>query len=102
MCGRPLAQGIQRPILIDHAAGFRQDAVVTMEHDNAFQTGSVRVVSAKTYLRLRFLDASSIANSFSHFLSEREMREMLIRRNQILRYLDGLVETQGYSNTVIE
>mmetsp|Transcript_16712 Transcript_16712/g.42855 ORF Transcript_16712/g.42855 Transcript_16712/m.42855 type:complete len:557 (-) Transcript_16712:206-1876(-) len=95
-------KGIQRPILIDHAAGFRQDAVVTMEHDNAFQTGSVRVVSAKTYLRLRFLDASSIANSFSHFLSEREMREMLIRRNQILRYLDGLVETQGYSNTVIE
>jgi len=95
-------KGLQRPMLIDHAAGFRKEAVVLMEHENAFQTGPVRCVSACTYLRLRFLDAASIANSFSHFLSEREMRDMLIRRNTILRYLDNLVETQGYSSTVIE
>lgn len=32
-----------------------------MEHENAFSTGPVRCVSAATYLRLRFLDAHTIA-----------------------------------------
>ena len=50
-----------RPVLIDHAAGFRREAVVTMEHENAFQTGPVRCVSASTYLRLRLLDAGTVA-----------------------------------------
>ncbi len=93
---------MQRAMLIDHAAGFRKEAVVTMQHENAFQTGPVVRVSAKTYLRLRFLDASTIASSFSKYLSEREMRDLLMRRNTILRYLDRLVETNGYNETVIE
>eukprot|EP01025_Chloroclados_australasicus_P058472 TRINITY_DN7346_c0_g1_i1.p1 TRINITY_DN7346_c0_g1~~TRINITY_DN7346_c0_g1_i1.p1 ORF type:complete len:562 (-),score=56.32 TRINITY_DN7346_c0_g1_i1:2475-4160(-) len=94
--------GRMRPILIDHAAGFRKEACVTMEHENAFQTGAVRTVSARTYLRLRFMDAASIASKFSEFLTEREMREMLHRRNYILKYLDSLVAENGYSATVFE
>jgi hypothetical protein len=31
--------GEPRPVLIDHAASFRRDAYVSMEHENAFQTG---------------------------------------------------------------
>lgn len=41
------------PVLIDHAAGFRKDAFVSLDHENAFRTGPVRVVSAKTYLKVR-------------------------------------------------
>lgn len=73
-----------------------------MQHENAFQTGPVRCVSARTYLRLRFLDAATIASSFSQYLSEREMRDLLVRRNTILRYLDQLVLEQGYNATVVE
>lgn len=93
--------GALRPVLIDHAAGFREGAYVSMKHENAFQTGAVRCVSASTYLRLRFLDASAITAAFSGHLTEREMRGMLHRRNHILRYLDRLVEVQGYAATVL-
>ncbi len=44
--------------------------------------------------RLRFLDASAITARFSDFLSEREMRDLLHRRNNVLVYLDRLVENQ--------
>ena len=60
-------RGEMRPILIDHAAGFRAEAHVTMRHENAFQTGPVRCVRASTYLRLRFLDAATISNKVGGF-----------------------------------
>ncbi|CAI6007219.1 unnamed protein product, partial [Closterium sp. NIES-64] len=40
--GQHWTDGTMRPVLIDHAAGFRREAVVLMEHENAFQTGSIR------------------------------------------------------------
>lgn len=46
-------KGRLQPVLIDHAAGFRPEAYVDMTHENAFNTGAVQRVSAKTYLRLR-------------------------------------------------
>lgn len=49
---------------------------------------------------MRFLDAAAIATNFRSVLSEREMREMLVRRNAVLKYLDHLVAEQGYNNTV--
>jgi hypothetical protein len=39
---------------------------------------------------------------FAEVLSEREMRDLLHRRNYVLRYLDRLVEDQGYAATVVE
>ena len=35
------------------AAGFRREAFVSLEHENAFGTGPTRSISAKTYMRLR-------------------------------------------------
>jgi len=90
------------PVLIDHAAGFRKDAFVSMTHENAFQTGPVRQVASSTYLKLRFLDAHAIAKTFSGYLSESEMRALLQRRNSILEYLDDLVEKQGYEATILD
>jgi hypothetical protein len=43
----------------------RREAVVSMEHENAFSTGPVRCVSASTYLRLRFLDAHTVSEEVS-------------------------------------
>ncbi|CAI5516715.1 unnamed protein product [Closterium sp. Naga37s-1] len=80
--GQHWTDGTMRPVLIDHAAGFRREAVVLMEHENAFQTGSIRCVSAHTYLRLRFLDRSILALKFSGMLSEQEITDLITRRDQ--------------------
>ncbi len=93
---------VRRPILIDHAAAFRKEAFVTLDHENAFRTGPVRCVSARTYLRLRFLDARAIAARFAGTLSTGEMRALLTRRNAVLERLDALVEIQGFGSTVHE
>lgn len=130
------APGLLSPVLIDHAAGFRKEAFVMMEHENvrsiahrcwagktartcspvtppppappclpmpqAFCTGPVRCVRATTYLRLRLLDRHTCKQHFGEFLGEQEIREMLHRRNYVLRYLDNLVAKQGFEATVIE
>jgi hypothetical protein len=62
----------------------------------------VRCISASTYLRLRFLDATTVADRLGPFLSDQEQRELLNRRNAVLRYIDRLVEGKGYSSTVID
>ena len=74
-----------------------QEAVVHMEHENAFQTGSVRCVSARTYLRLRFLEKSQIVDKFSDVLSDKEIdgllkRKDMVRRDKVLRtFVDCLL-----------
>lgn len=95
-------KGEKGVILIDHAASLRYSADVTMQHENAFMTGPVRCVSAKTYLRLRFLDYATIASEFSGVMNEDEMRAMVKRRDSTLKYLDALVAERGYSNVVRE
>lgn len=94
--------GSGRPILIDHAAGFREEALVTMEHENAFKTGPVRCVSNRTYLRLRFLDFKTIKDVVQNHLSDAEVVQLLQRRDRICAYLDELVNRQGYQRSVIE
>ena len=90
-----------RPTLIDHAAAFRKEAFVAMDHENAFQTGPTTVVRAKTYLRLRFLDHAAIKREFRWFLSGEEQLQLLERRDTILEYLDRLVAERGYDEVVI-
>ena len=89
------------PCLIDHAASFRPEAFVSMEHENAFQTGPTVCVKSSTYLRLRFLDAAAIEREFSYFLSADERKMLLERVETILAYLDDLVEKRGYDAVVI-
>lgn len=90
------------PVLIDHAASFRKEAVVSMEHENAFGWGAVRCVSANTYLRLRFLDSHTVSEELGHHLSRAEQRQLLHRRDYVLHYFDELVASQGYAATVRE
>lgn len=68
----------------------------------AFCTGPVRKVRASTYLRLRLLDRHTCQEQFGEYLTEQELRDLLHRRNYILRYLDDLVASQGYDATVQE
>ena len=100
--GQKFLSGSQyRPTLIDHAAAFRKEAFVAMDHENAFQTGPTTVVRAKTYLRLRFLDHAAIKREFGWFLSREEQLQLLERRDTILEYLDRLVAERGYDKVVI-
>jgi hypothetical protein len=48
-------RGSMMPVFIDHAAGFRPEADVQLQHQNAFGTGETRHISARTYLRLRYV-----------------------------------------------
>lgn len=48
------------------------------------------------------LHPAALSLQFSDVLSEKEMRDLLHRRNYILKYLDRLVAEQGYEATVIE
>jgi hypothetical protein len=41
-------RGRQSPVLIDHAAGFRKDAFVTLDHENAFCTGGTTHLNDST------------------------------------------------------
>lgn len=93
--------GKRLPCLIDHAASFRADADVSMVHENAFQTGPVKCVSAKTYLNLRLLDYATLAHEFGAVLTDEQLRAMVKRRDKMLRYLDGLVADQGFASTVL-
>ncbi|PSC70153.1 phosphatidylinositol kinase [Micractinium conductrix] len=95
-------EGQPHPVLIDHAAAFRKEAFVSMDHENAFGSGPVRCVSASTYLRLRFLDSHTIAEELGAHLSRSEQRQLLHRRDYVLHYLDDLVASQGYGATVRE
>ena len=64
------------------------------------QTGPVQVVSAQTYLRLRFLDERAMSR-FDGVLSEQEQRGVLQRRDQVLAYLDRLVAERGDHDVVV-
>ena len=135
---------------IRHHAICRKEAVVSLEHENAFGTGPVRVISASTYLRLRLLDAHTVSAEvgvertgggggggvgrggggwgggvgecgctaskasgptnarspspmqLGQHLSRLEQRQLMHRRDYILRYFDALVAARGYAGVVRE
>lgn len=95
-------RGRKYPVLIDQAAGFRPDAFVCLDHNNAFLTGPTRTISAKTYMRLRFLDRSMASSALGDFITEEELSALLDRKDAILRYFDRLVEKKGYAKVVLE
>lgn len=95
-------RGAMRPVLIDHAAGFRPGAFVCLEHDNAFCTGPTKHISSRTYLRLRFLDQKTLEQAVGEFLSVQEIKELLERRDHMLAFYDSLVQQYGYDAVVFE
>jgi len=88
--------------LIDHAAGFRQEACVRLDHENAFMTGPTRVISARTYIHLRYLTAEVLEAKLTPYLALSEIYEVIRRKEAILDYFDGLVFFHGYENVVID
>ena len=88
--------------MIDHAAGFRQEACVRLDHENAFMTGPTRVISARTYIHLRYLTAEVLEAKLTPYLALSEIYEVIRRKEAILDYFDGLVFFHGYENVVID
>ncbi|KAG2454586.1 hypothetical protein HYH02_000427 [Chlamydomonas schloesseri] len=95
-------RGRMSPVLIDHAAGFRPDAFVCLDHENAFMTGPTRHISARTYLRLRFLDAPTLQAAMGGILMPEEVAALLSRRDSVLAFFDSLVAEKGYGSVVLE
>lgn len=93
--GRHWVDGTFRVMLIDHGAGFRHGAHVTMEHDNAFRTGPAKKIRRKTYDALRGLHFDWLKQQVGEFLSDHEIRLILDRRDGIVRYFDRLAKDRG-------
>ncbi len=79
-----------------------QDAFVCLDHENAFLTGPTRVISARTYLRLRFLDAPSLRAALRGIVTEEEIAGLLARRDSVLAFFDQLVAERGYDKVVLD
>ena len=90
------------PFLIDHAAGFRPEAYVALDQENAFQTGAVERISASTYLRLRFLHPGVLKKTFGGVLTGRELQLLQARRDGLLAYFDRRVEEHGLDAVVFD
>ncbi|GAX75953.1 hypothetical protein CEUSTIGMA_g3396.t1 [Chlamydomonas eustigma] len=95
-------RGRMHPILIDQAAGFRPEAFVSLEHENAFGSGPTNTISSKTYMRLRFLDLPAVTAALGEYISPEEIRSLLRRKDEILHHFDTLVGTKGYHQVVLE
>lgn len=83
------------PFLIDHAAGFREEARVSMADDDAFSSGGIDRVRAATYLRLKLLGDADIRGAVGPHLGESEVLELLERRDGVLAFFDRLVAERG-------
>jgi hypothetical protein len=97
--GQHWRDGQYRPILIDHAAGFRPGAYVKLSHDNAFRTGGVAVIREITWRQLNALSRENL-REFREFLTRSERDAILRRRDGIIRHFADLLEKRG-RNTVI-
>jgi hypothetical protein len=100
--GLPSREMGMSTFLIDHAAGFRREACVRMDHENAFTTGPTRKVSARTYLHLRYLTYDILEAKLSPYLNLSEICELNRRKEAILDYFDGLVFFDGYDSVVMD
>lgn len=102
LIGRHWATGRQMPMLIDHGAGFRPGALVTMRQQNAFGTGPVNVVRRTTLDGLRRLEPSTLRREVGEFLSDHEVGQILERRDEIVSHFDDLIRTHGAPNVVVD
>jgi len=102
VAGGPTMDMGMSTFLIDHAAGFRREACVRMDHENAFLTGPTRRVSARTYLHLRYLTYDILEAKLSPYLNLSEICELNRRKDAILDYFDGLVFFNGYDSVVMD
>jgi len=88
-----------QPLLIDHGAGLRKEAYVTMTHENAFQTGPVEVIRASTFANLKRLKIEDL-RKFKEYMSENEMNKILFISKGIVQYFESLIQKNGYSKVV--
>jgi len=72
-----------------------------MDHENAFMTGPTRIISARTYLHLRYLTCDQLEQKLTPYLNLSEICELNRRKDAILDYFDGLVFFEGYDNVVV-
>ena len=100
--GKHWVDGKYRAMLIDHGAGFRQGASVTMEHENAFRTGKVRKVRKRTFEALKGLNFDWLKREIGEFVSDDEIRAVLSRRDGIIRYFEARMDKHGWDNVLVD
>lgn len=100
--GKHWVDGKYRPLLLDHDACLRHGASVTMEQNDAFGSGAVKVVRKQTLDALKDLNFDRMKRHYHEFLSDGEIKGMLSRRDGIVAYFDRLVAKNGLDKVVID
>lgn len=87
--GQHWVDGVYRPDLVDQAAGLRGYGS-RLDHNNAFGTGGVKKVRARTVRGLMKLTKEGLRRAFHEFMSEQEMDSILARRDWMLSEIDRM------------
>lgn len=90
--GRHWVDGKTRPVFLDWSASLRRKADVFMDRYYAFgNSDPVTKIRLSTYESLKRLDDSQLQPLVNaYYLSTSEMRGILYRRDQIIKYFDDL------------
>lgn len=99
MRGKHWVDGVYRPFLIDHAASLKSGFDIRMTSNDAFRNGPVVVFRERTIQHLRTLNEKKL-RSMSEFLSEKEIRGIMVRRERILSHVDQLILENGADNVL--
>ena len=86
-------------LLIDHAASLKSGFDIRMTSNDAFRNGPAVVFRKRTIDHLRMLNGEKL-RSMSEFLSEKEIRGIMERRNRILAHVDQLILENGADNVL--
>lgn len=99
MRGKHWVDGFYRPFLIDHAASLRRGTDIRLNQTDAFGLGPINVFRRSTFEALKRLNKDAFS-PLREFLSEREISQILQRRDQIISYIENKIRSNGIEATL--
>jgi len=107
LMGEHWKDGVQSPILIDHAASHRAGNQVSLDHDwfagdPSFNAGEVRVIRRRTFEALKLLTAENLMAILSHQQSRDRIGEILDKRDEIVRFFEEYAPQQEPGTVIID
>lgn len=95
LLGKHWVDGTERPAFIDFGASLRAGTNVAMDRYPAFRnSNTVEKVRRRTLDHLKRLSWNDLQEN-KEFISENEMRGILQRRDEIVKYFDSLIQSRG-------
>lgn len=101
LLGKHWVDGVDRPVFIDFGASLRVGTQVSMTDYPAFRNSTpVDKIRSATLQRLKQLSWNDLKH-LREFISEKEIRGILARRDGIVRYFEKLILERGRTAVLI-